>query len=165
MEGGRGNDQGIHNMNTAFLCLTLAAFASLAVVGSAAERPQGHRQGGRPPSPLFQALDADKDGLLSQSELAKATTSLAALDLNGDGVLSLDEVLPQPPPALAGEDAPPPPPEPLREALDADADGVIDAAELTAAPQSLSELDLNGDGQLTRDELRPAHPPRGPRPE
>jgi len=153
-------------MNTAFLSLTLAAFASLAVVGSAAGRPQGHRQGGLPPSPLLQALDLDKDGVLSQAELAKATTSLAVLDLNGDGVISLDELLPQPPTALAGEDAPPPPPpEPLLEAMDADGDGVIDAAELTAAPQSLLALDLNGDGQLTPDELRPAHPPRGPKPE
>jgi Ca2+-binding EF-hand superfamily protein len=153
-------------MNTAFLSLTLAAFASLAVVGSAAERPQGRRHGNHPPSPLFQALDLDKDGVLSKEELAKATTSLAALDLNGDGVISLDELMPQPPPAQAGEDGPPPPPpDALLLALDANGDGVIDGAELAAAPDSLLSLDLNGDGQLTLDELRPAHPPHEARSE
>ena len=41
-------------------------------------------------------------------------------------------------------------------ALDSDRDGVISAAELLAAPAALKQLDANGDGQLTADELRPS---------
>lgn len=49
----------------------------------------------------------------------------------------------------------PPPPHPLMEALDADGDGTISAAEISAASEALERLDADGDGQLTGDELRP----------
>jgi len=55
-------------------------------------------------------------------------------------------------------------------ALDTDRDGVIDAAELAAAPAALRTLDTDGIGKLTADELRPGGPsgdrpsPSGPRP-
>lgn len=59
--------------------------------------------------------------------------------------------------------APPPPPmrhppNPLIIALDADKDGVLSAQEITNASVTLLTLDENGDGQLTRDELRPPPP-------
>jgi hypothetical protein len=47
------------------------------------------------------------------------------------------------------------PPPPLVAALDANSDGVIDAAEIDNAPAALRTLDKNGDGRLTREELRP----------
>lgn len=56
---------------------------------------------------------------------------------------------------------PPPGPRPvppLVVALDANADGTIDANEIANAPASLLTLDKNGDGVLTRDELRPGPP-------
>ncbi len=53
------------------------------------------------------------------------------------------------------------PPPPMIVALDANRDGVIDAAEITNAAQALMQLDANNDGQLTPDELRPPHPPGG----
>src|SRR5689334_5417952 len=46
-----------------------------------------------------------------------------------------------------------PPPSPIVEALDANADGVIDAQEIANAPKELATLDTNNDGKLTRDEL------------
>jgi hypothetical protein len=46
-------------------------------------------------------------------------------------------------------------------ALDANGDGVIDAAEIANAPAALKKLDKNGDGKLTREELRPAGGRRG----
>jgi hypothetical protein len=55
------------------------------------------------------------------------------------------------------------PPPPIIAALDLNHDGVISADEIAKAPESLKKLDKNGDGQLTRDELRPPHPPGGPR--
>src|SRR3954453_10878635 len=46
-----------------------------------------------------------------------------------------------------------PPVPPLFAALDANHDGVIDAAEIANASAALLTLDKNGDGQLTMDEL------------
>jgi hypothetical protein len=43
-------------------------------------------------------------------------------------------------------------------ALDANADGILGAAELANATRSLSALDGNKDGALSRDELRPLPP-------
>lgn len=51
-----------------------------------------------------------------------------------------------------------PPPSPLMLALDANHDGVIDAAEIANASAALKTLDKNGDGKLTLDELRPPRP-------
>ena len=51
----------------------------------------------RPIDPLMLALDANSDGALSAAEIAKAATSLAALDLNKDGQLTVDEFRPLPP--------------------------------------------------------------------
>jgi hypothetical protein len=56
------------------------------------------------------------------------------------------------------------PPSPIIAALDLNRDGVISADEIAKAPESLKKLDKNGDGQLTRDELRPpGRSPGGPR--
>lgn len=59
----------------------------------------------------------------------------------------------------AGEHRPPPPP-PLLAVFDADRDGVLSAAEIQNAAEALAKLDQNGDGVLTRDEMRPP-PPEG----
>lgn len=61
-----------------------------------------------------------------------------------------------PGPGLHGH---PPPPPPVIEVLDANHDGVIDANEIANASKALLKLDENGDGKLTRDELRPPPPP------
>jgi hypothetical protein len=53
------------------------------------------------------------------------------------------------------------PPPPLIGVLDANHDGVIDAAEIANASAALKQLDKNGDGELTPDELRPPRPERG----
>jgi hypothetical protein len=46
---------------------------------------------------------------------------------------------------------------PIIAALDTNHDGEIDASEINNAPAALRKLDKNGDGKLTRDELRPAN--------
>lgn len=43
----------------------------------------------------------------------------------------------------------------LIRALDANSDGVIDEQEIANASNALAKLDRNGDGKITRDELRP----------
>ncbi len=138
---------------------------------------------GRPPhpprSPLLLALDANHDGVIDSNEIANASAALKALDKNGDGQLTRDELRPQfpggqdgpPPPPPGGEDEmggpPPPPPDPLFRALDTNHDGVIDSNEIANAATALKSLDKNGDGQLTADEFRPHFkdgPPPGPPP-
>ena len=54
-----------------------------------------------------------------------------------------------------------PPPPPLIGVLDANHDGVIDATEIANASAALKQLDKNGDGELTPDELHPPRPERG----
>ena len=51
-----------------------------------------------------------------------------------------------------------PPPPPVIGVLDANHDGVIDAKEIANASKALLQLDANGDGQLTREELFPPPP-------
>ena len=65
----------------------------------AADRPQrpDHADHPRPVFPLMLALDADANGELSNSEIANATTSLTALDLDADGRLTAEEFRPLPP--------------------------------------------------------------------
>ena len=53
-----------------------------------------------------------------------------------------------------------PPPSPLFDALDANHDGVLSAAEMAAAPASLRGLLKGGATQLRRGDLRPTHPPQ-----
>jgi hypothetical protein len=53
----------------------------------------------RPSDPVMLALDANSDHALSAAEIANATASLKALDANGDGKLTRDELRPLPPAA------------------------------------------------------------------
>ncbi len=59
---------------------------------------QGSGQGGeghRPPQPpIFTALDADGDGLISADEIANAPATLSSLDKDGDGSLTATEYRP-----------------------------------------------------------------------
>lgn len=51
--------------------------------------------GGRPPIPLIDALDSDRDHVISADELKNATSSLLTLDKNKDGKLTENEFGPQ----------------------------------------------------------------------
>ncbi len=67
----------------------------------------GGSGGQRPPSPIIEALDANKDGVIDADELAKAVESLKKLDKNGDGKLTEDEFRPQRPGSQGGPGAGP----------------------------------------------------------
>jgi hypothetical protein len=67
-------------------------------------KPRGHRH--PPIPPLFAALDTNGDGVLTADEIANAPKSLLKLDKNGDGQLTPDEYRPQrPPPPQRGSDS------------------------------------------------------------
>ena len=55
-----------------------------------------------------------------------------------------------------------PPRPPVDVVLDANDDGVIDQGEIANATVALKKLDLNHDGKLTQDELRPKRSDGGP---
>ncbi len=120
-------------------------------------------------SAALKALDKNGDGKLTRDELRPARPPQE----NGADV-GYDRP-PGPPPGdmqdASNTNAAPggtganhhghrPPPSPLFMALDVNHDGVIDADEIANAPAALKALDKNGDGKLTRDELRPARPPQ-----
>jgi len=79
---------------------------------------------------------------------AAAALSLAAADTNSN-----------PPARHEGRGRPVPP---IIAALDANGDGIIDAVEISNAVAALTKLDVNGDGNLSGDELHPARPEGGP---
>ena len=63
-------------------------------------------------SPIIEALDLNKDGIIDTDEIAKAPESLKKLDKNGDGKLTPDEYRPQRPGGPGGRGGPGGPPGP-----------------------------------------------------
>ncbi len=113
--------------------------------------------------PVFRALDTDQDGTVSATEISAATTALATLDRNSDGVLSADELRPM----MRGRGGPGAGPgggrdpremiDHLFEENDSNHDGKLSKSE---APERMQELfaraDADQDGFLTKDELAKA---------
>jgi len=89
-------------MNTTIKSLIAAAFAVAALTATTtaqdADRPappEGGAPHARPVPPLLAALDANHDGVIDASEIANAANALKALDKNGDGQLTRDELRPE----------------------------------------------------------------------
>jgi hypothetical protein len=133
----------------------------------------GHGGPGRFFNPVVRAIDTDKNGELSATELTNAPAAIRTLDVNNDGTVSADELHParpadaptppanapqRPTPPTGTDTAHPHPVDPVMLALDANSDGALSAAEINSATASLLALDLNKDGKLTPDELRPLPP-------
>ena len=59
-------------------------------------------RGRHPVPPVILALDANHDGVIDAEEIANAPAALRTLDKNGDGQLTMDELLPPPPQGMGG---------------------------------------------------------------
>jgi Ca2+-binding EF-hand superfamily protein len=135
----------------------------------AGKRPEGRRaeagdsERRRPPGPppgrpggLFAALDTDGDGVLSEAEIAAAPAVLRKLDKNGDGKLTREEAMgaPAPPPRDRDGDS---------SSLERGGSGFdnFDAQRgrraedlmLAIAKRRFREIDANGDGVIDEEEF------------
>ena len=134
----------------------------------------------RPPIPLLEALDADRDETISATEIQGAPDALQSLDRDQSGHISGEELVPdfarRPPGPQGPQDGSGPPAAgrrgrgdpggflrrlPLMTALDSDSDGEISADERRAAPAALVGLDSNGSGGLEFEEIMPRFGGRG----
>jgi Ca2+-binding EF-hand superfamily protein len=130
-------------------------------------RPEGGRPGGpgrpdvdssRGPEmmmrmiPVLVALDADKDGTISKSEIENASTALLTLDKNGDGELSTEEMRPD----FAGMRGGPfgrGSPEGERPEGERGPGGFGSGDPAAFMARMFTERDANNDGKLSKDEL------------
>ena len=99
---------------------------------------------------MIDRFDADGDGALSADEFAGPLSLFDGLDSDGDGLLSEAEL-------DAG--SPGPPADGGFAADDTDQDGQVSLAEFSGPEDLFSQLDADGDGYITRDEVGP--PPMG----
>src|SRR4030095_15046501 len=109
---------------------------------------------------LLSTLDKDHDKAISAAELAAAPAVLLTLDKNQDGKISEDEVAPAS--TSSGGQGRRRGPGLMRmvkahSTLDANEDGVLDAAEIKNAVAALQRIDANRDGKLTEDEVGMKH--------
>jgi Ca2+-binding EF-hand superfamily protein len=121
----------------------VAAFVALCG-GLLAQGPGNQRRA------VLQALDKDGNGTLSAQEIAAAPASLLSLDRDGDGRLTEDELQRQRQNGRAANEL-------LMQLLifDNNQDGTLTPDELPARMQGMFQRgDTNHDGRLTPDEIR-----------
>lgn len=130
------------------LALMLGA-ATLSLLGTAAQAQM--RDGSR----MFDRMDADGDGVVTQAELdTQRKQMFTKLDANGDGMISAEErekmqqradKFRERMQARAGA---------ATDAADTDGDGNISLDEFMSAPHPMVDAaDSNGDGQITKEEF------------
>jgi hypothetical protein len=94
----------------------------------------------------FVQLDADSDGFVALSEWTGGSETFGSLDRDGDAVITRNEFFTRGTRYKSRE-------ENFRD-LDADKDGRVSASEWKWGEQTMSVLDRNGDGFLSRQEFR-----------
>lgn len=107
--------------------------------------------GRRPP---HERMDADGDGVVSQSEWTGPAEIFVKIDTDADGALSKAEL------EAAHKDRQKH--HPRRAKMDTDGDGMISRSEWLGPVEHFDEIDADASGMLTRDELHAAMKRRGP---
>lgn len=150
-------------MKIALLGAGACALVTVAALAAQNSRPEF----GGPRNPLVAALDSNHDGIVSAAEIQASASALKALDRNGDGQLTVDEVRPPfgpggrrgrgdeeargggEPGGAAGD---------LADTLmtfDRNGDGKLVRAEMPERFQGLfTRVDADKDGALTKEELK-----------
>lgn len=130
------------------LVLTLPAAAALADTGNS------HQMGGMPLQ-HFDAIDADKDGKITQDEIAAYRLARATeADTDKDGKLSVDELMAMQDKARGGHRQ-----ERMAKMIskrDSDGDGNLSPEEFATGPgngRGFAMADADGDGALTPEEM------------
>jgi Ca2+-binding EF-hand superfamily protein len=143
--------------------VTLSSALALGLVGSALaqDAEQGGMRGGKGGPDLaamFEMLDADNDGKVTQAEIdAHRAARVAEVDANKDGLLSAEELAQmqiKAATARATEMA-----AKMVQRLDTDGDKLLSAAELMAGPgpeSMLDRIDMDGDGAVSLAEIEAA---------
>lgn len=133
--------------SAAFNAFAQTSPAPLAASSAAPAAMKGHG---------FAALDINGDGVISRDEAAarpKLAKMFDKLDTNKDGVLSKDEM------NAAKEKMH----DRHMARMDTDRDGKISRAEAASHPrlaENFDRIDTNGDGYLSKEELKAAHKAR-----
>lgn len=131
---------------------------AVALTAGAAMADRSERMGG-PMGPMggmdFAAMDADKDGKVTQAEIdAFRAGQAAAIDTDGDGLLSVEEIAAMHIRAAttrANDHA-----TRMIERQDSDGDGKLSVAEMSVRPmpaRMFEMLDADGDGAITEAEV------------
>lgn len=127
-------------------------FSSLDIDGDgyldASESPSGPPRGGPDPANMLAEFDQDGDGLISSSEFMGPEDHFDRLDTDGDGYLNSEELSagrPGPPPGRGGGGF---------DNDDADQDGMVSETEFSGPAELFNQLDADGDGYITREEVR-----------
>ena len=135
------------------------------VVAQAPDQPPGGGGFVLPLDPVSRLLDTNQDGELSEEEIEKAAEILAGLDKDGDGVLSMEELLPgfpgRRPGGGPGGMGPNQPQIKLVDEFDTDENGYLDPAERKLARVARSERGGNRRGVCGGDTGRRARPAIG----
>lgn len=170
----------------ALVCLSAVAFGQNEPKreGKESQNPARRQQGGDRAEmagamaqrmPLLLALDADKDGSISASEIENASKALATLDKDGDGALSPEELRPDF--AAMAHDGVPREGQPgakgapskemmarMFEQRDVNKDGKLSGDEIPERmQQNVSRMDENGDGAIDKSEMEKAMAKMGDR--
>jgi hypothetical protein len=145
------------------LSLALATLLGAALVSAAAAQPpEGQPSPVNPAEAFIQQHDTDGDGKVSQAEaLAPQEARFKELDTDGDGFITADEFRrafeAEVPPEVRekmNERGMPDPGETFIKELDKSGDGKVDQAEaLQPSVEGFGQVDADGDGFATRDEI------------